>query len=100
MTLSLKWAGLLFAALLPCAQAALFSQQGNEVTVQHGDYTLRYRLNSGEGDILWRDTPLITGFHSKAQLQALTLNSQQASQRSSEWQTINDKRWARATNWC
>lgn len=93
MTLSLKWVGLLFAALLPCAHAAQFSQQGNEITVRHGDYTLRYHLNSGEGDILWRDTPLIAGFHSEAQLQALTLNSQQASQRSSEWQTINDKRW-------
>ncbi|MBD9988881.1 hypothetical protein FOT49_03230, partial [Citrobacter freundii] len=95
MTISLKWAGLLLAALLPCAHAAQFSQQGNEVTVHHGDYTLRYRLNSGEGDILWRDTPLVSAFHSEAQLQGMTLSSQQATHRTPEWQKVDDKRWGK-----
>lgn len=93
MNKQLKWAGLLLVALLPCVHAAQFTQQGNEITVQHGDYTLRYNLNAGEGDILWRDTPLVSGFHSEAQLQGLTLNSQQPSQRTPEWQTVNDRRW-------
>lgn len=95
MTIPLKWAGLLFAALLPCAHAAQFNQQGSKVTVRHGDYTLRYNLGNGEGDIQWRDTPLITGFHSEAQLQnpTQTLDSQQATQRTSTWQSVHDKRW-------
>ncbi|KLV66081.1 hypothetical protein DJ535_15510 [Citrobacter murliniae] len=95
MNKQLKWSGLLLAALFPYAQAAQFSQQGNEVTVSHGDYTLRYDLHSGKGDLLWRSTPLIKQFHSEAQLQnpAQTLNSQHATQRTSQWQTVNDKRW-------
>ncbi|WP_213133592.1 hypothetical protein [Citrobacter sp. FP75] len=95
MNKQLKWVGLLLIVLLPCAHAAQFSQRGNEVIVQHGDYTLRYNLNAGEGSLLWRNTPLITRFHSEAQLQnpALTLNSQSATQRTPQWQTVYDKRW-------
>ena len=37
MNKQLKWSGLLLTALFPYAQAAQFSQQGNEVTVSHGD---------------------------------------------------------------
>lgn len=95
MNKPLTWAGLLLAALLPCAHAAQFSQQNQEVTVHHGDYTLTYDLNSGEGHLLWRSTALIKQFHSEVQLKnpTLTLNSQQATQRTPQWQTVSDKRW-------
>ncbi|MDN8599150.1 hypothetical protein Q0A17_06980 [Citrobacter sp. S2-9] len=88
-------AGLLMFFLIPCAYAAQFQQQGNHVSIQHGDYTLRYNLEKGEGDLLWRSTPLITQFHSEAQLQrpTYTLNSTQATQRTPQWQTVTDKRW-------
>lgn len=84
----------LLLTLLPCARAAQMQQQGENVTVQHGDYTLRFNLHNGEGDLQWRDTPLIRHFSSEAQLQNSTvLSSKQAKTRTLRWETLADKRW-------
>ncbi|MGB7802547.1 hypothetical protein [Buttiauxella sp.] len=76
---------------LNAAHAAEFSQQGQKVTVRHGEYTLRYDLSHGTGDLLWSDKPLIKTFHSEAELSSATLNSQQAVSRTAFWQSVNDK---------
>ncbi len=76
---------------LNTAHAAQFSQQGQQVTVRHGDYTLRYDLSRGTGDLLWENNALIKNFHSEAQLTNTLLNSELASSRTSSWEKIKDK---------
>lgn len=72
--------------------AAQFSQQGQRVTVSHGEYTLSYNLSRGTGDLLWKNTALIKTFHSEAQLTHTLLNSEQASSRTASWEPIKDER--------
>ncbi|OAT27918.1 hypothetical protein M976_02054 [Buttiauxella ferragutiae ATCC 51602] len=72
------------------AHAAEFSQQGQQVTVRHGEYKLHYDLSRGTGDLLWGNVPVIKTFRSTAQLSQASLDSAKAVGRTALWQKVKD----------
>jgi hypothetical protein len=83
---------LLLIMLTTLGHAAQFTRQGALVTVHHGDWTLHYALDKGTGTLDWDQTPVLKAFHSEALRTgvASTLNSEQATTREANWETIVD----------